>query len=412
MSKPEAETNLEFHQRPHNLSPAVLDSTNFEQSFANALYMAASRADRSRHCELHSASSEISARSASSVPTSRATSGSRAPWPKPATGSRRASTVSRGSKSPSSTIGPPLSASACTSQRSGPRACRPPSRLLLQQSRSAGSAGNTTVAPSARIPQRRACSRALRRFSLRSFSPRASPPSDSPARPRRTCSSARASHSQWLAPPTFFIATARCERIAIRSRIAATGDFWPLLAFGVFLGAAVLAKGPAAVLLAGGALGLWALATRQVARRIPPRASGGDRRMSAWSRSLGTRSVRLRNPDFLRVFILQHNFERYLTPMFQPSAAVLVFHPDRLSGAASVDRLALARRIRRTSALARKKLAQLRPAFSSPAGPSFPFCFSAFRSRNCRATFFRRFPPSRCFARSARPAPRTATRPF
>ncbi|MFZ1205602.1 MAG: hypothetical protein WAN97_14910, partial [Candidatus Acidiferrales bacterium] len=25
MSKPEAETNLEFHQRPHNLSPAVLD---------------------------------------------------------------------------------------------------------------------------------------------------------------------------------------------------------------------------------------------------------------------------------------------------------------------------------------------------------------------------------------------------
>src|ERR1700719_1128340 len=33
--------------------------------------------------------------------------------------------------------------------------------------------------------------------------------------------------------------------------------------FGVFLGLAVLAKGPAAVILAGGAIGLWAIATTQ-----------------------------------------------------------------------------------------------------------------------------------------------------
>jgi 4-amino-4-deoxy-L-arabinose transferase-like glycosyltransferase len=64
-----------------------------------------------------------------------------------------------------------------------------------------------------------------------------------------------------------------------------------LASFGVFLGLAVLAKGPAALILAGGAFCLVAL---------------------PWYILCAAR-----NPDFIRVFIFQHNFERYLTPVFQ-----------------------------------------------------------------------------------------------
>ncbi|MGA9939703.1 MAG: glycosyltransferase family 39 protein [Candidatus Acidiferrales bacterium] len=106
----------------------------------------------------------------------------------------------------------------------------------------------------------------------------------------------------------------------------ATGDFWPLLAFGVFLGAAVLAKGPAGVLLAGGSLGLWALATRKwraVFRLAHPVAIVACLVVAIPWYAL----CALRNPDFLRVFILQHNFERYLTPMFRHQQPFWFFIP-------------------------------------------------------------------------------------
>lgn len=97
---------------------------------------------------------------------------------------------------------------------------------------------------------------------------------------------------------------------ANRTRAAA-----PFLLFGAFMGFGVLAKGPAAIILAGGAVLLWAVATR---------------RWSAAFRLLHPFAIAVfcvvalpwyvlcavRNPAFLRVFILQHNFERYLTPMF------------------------------------------------------------------------------------------------
>jgi len=86
--------------------------------------------------------------------------------------------------------------------------------------------------------------------------------------------------------------------------------------FGVFLGLAVLAKGPAAVILAGGALGLWALATSQwrpAIRLVHPIAIGSFCIVALpWYVMCAAR-----NPDFIRVFIFQHNFERYLTPVFQ-----------------------------------------------------------------------------------------------
>ncbi len=88
------------------------------------------------------------------------------------------------------------------------------------------------------------------------------------------------------------------------------------IAFGFFLGAAVLAKGPAAVILAGGATLAWAALSHQWTapfRFLHPAV-------------IATFCVTalpwyvlcaLRNPDFLRIFIWQHNFERYTTPVFE-----------------------------------------------------------------------------------------------
>ncbi len=87
-------------------------------------------------------------------------------------------------------------------------------------------------------------------------------------------------------------------------------------AFGFFLGAAVLAKGPAAVILAGGAVLLWGGLSRQwIApfRFLHPLAIGVFCATALPWYVL----CALRNPDFLTVFIWQHNFQRYLTPVFE-----------------------------------------------------------------------------------------------
>ena len=88
------------------------------------------------------------------------------------------------------------------------------------------------------------------------------------------------------------------------------------VAFGFFLGAAVLAKGPAAVILAGGATLLWAALSRQW--RAPFRFLHPLVIAVFCATALPWYVLcALRNPDFLRVFIWQHNFERYLTPVFE-----------------------------------------------------------------------------------------------
>lgn len=102
-----------------------------------------------------------------------------------------------------------------------------------------------------------------------------------------------------------------------------------LALFGAFLGLGVLAKGPAAVILAAGAIGIWALATRnwRAAFRL--------------AHPIGIAAFALvalpwyvicaqRNPDFVRVFIFQHNFERYLTPVFQHKQPFWFFVPITL----------------------------------------------------------------------------------
>jgi 4-amino-4-deoxy-L-arabinose transferase-like glycosyltransferase len=89
-----------------------------------------------------------------------------------------------------------------------------------------------------------------------------------------------------------------------------------LLLFGFFLGLAVLAKGPAALILSGGAIFFWALFTkrwRDAFRLFHPTALVSFCLTALPWYILCAR----RNPDFLRIFIIEHNFKRYLTPEFQ-----------------------------------------------------------------------------------------------
>jgi len=89
----------------------------------------------------------------------------------------------------------------------------------------------------------------------------------------------------------------------------------PLL-FGFFLGLAVLAKGPAAIILCGGAIFFWALFTkrwRDAFRLLHPIAIASFCLTALPWYILCAR----RNPDFFRIFIIEHNFKRYVTPEFQ-----------------------------------------------------------------------------------------------
>jgi 4-amino-4-deoxy-L-arabinose transferase-like glycosyltransferase len=89
-----------------------------------------------------------------------------------------------------------------------------------------------------------------------------------------------------------------------------------LLFFGLFLGLAVLAKGPAAIILSGSAVLLWAAFTRRWRDAIrclhPVAVASFCLTALPWYILCS-----LRNPDFFRVFIIEHNFKRFLTPEFQ-----------------------------------------------------------------------------------------------
>src|SRR5205807_3306049 len=92
---------------------------------------------------------------------------------------------------------------------------------------------------------------------------------------------------------------------------------WPaLILFGFFLGLAVLAKGPAGVILIAGAVFFWAIFTkrwRDAFRLLHPAAIAAFCITALPWYILCAR----RNPDFFRVFIIEHNFKRFLTPEFQ-----------------------------------------------------------------------------------------------
>lgn len=90
---------------------------------------------------------------------------------------------------------------------------------------------------------------------------------------------------------------------------------WFRAGFGFFLGAATLAKGPAAVVLAGGSIALWAACSKNWKRSFrfahPLSVLIFLITVGPWYFLCARR-----NPDFLNIFIFQHNFARFLTPVF------------------------------------------------------------------------------------------------
>jgi 4-amino-4-deoxy-L-arabinose transferase-like glycosyltransferase len=101
----------------------------------------------------------------------------------------------------------------------------------------------------------------------------------------------------------------------LQKKVLASKLLLPAL-FGFFLGLAVLAKGPAAIILCGGTFFWWVLLTkhwREAFRLLHPVAIA-----TFFVTALPWYIVcARRNPDFLRIFIVEHNFKRYLTSEFQ-----------------------------------------------------------------------------------------------
>jgi 4-amino-4-deoxy-L-arabinose transferase-like glycosyltransferase len=122
-----------------------------------------------------------------------------------------------------------------------------------------------------------------------------------------TCAIVSAAAALELVKP---IAPAEPRRKQILTRY-----LYPFL-FGFFLGAAALAKGPAAIILAGGAILLFAIFTKRwldILRLLHPVSLASFLLTALPWYILCAR----RNPEFFRVFIVEHNFNRYLTPEFQ-----------------------------------------------------------------------------------------------
>jgi 4-amino-4-deoxy-L-arabinose transferase-like glycosyltransferase len=99
-----------------------------------------------------------------------------------------------------------------------------------------------------------------------------------------------------------------------------------LLLFGAWLGVAALAKGPAAVVLVAGSVGLWALATwkwRRAFQLAHPIALLSFCVVALPWYVLCAR----RSPGFIRAFFLLHNVQRYTTDVFQHRQPFWFFGP-------------------------------------------------------------------------------------
>jgi 4-amino-4-deoxy-L-arabinose transferase-like glycosyltransferase len=96
--------------------------------------------------------------------------------------------------------------------------------------------------------------------------------------------------------------------------------------FGVFLGLATLAKGPAAIILSGGAVLLWAAFTKRWpdALRCLNRVAIAGFCLTALPWYI---LCTYRNPDFFRVFIIEQNFNRFITPQFQHIQPIWYYVP-------------------------------------------------------------------------------------
>jgi 4-amino-4-deoxy-L-arabinose transferase-like glycosyltransferase len=164
-----------------------------------------------------------------------------------------------------------------------------------------------------------------------------------------------------------------------------------LVLFGAFLGLAVLAKGPAGVLLAGGAIGLWALTTKQwraALRLAHPLAIGAFCLMALPWYFL----CALRNPDFLHIFIFQHNFQRYLTPVFQHVQPFWFFLPVTIAALLPWPVLLLPA-AREGLRLLREKSWTTSPGFFFACWAFFPILFFSFSQSKLPSYILPAVPP-------------------
>jgi 4-amino-4-deoxy-L-arabinose transferase-like glycosyltransferase len=105
------------------------------------------------------------------------------------------------------------------------------------------------------------------------------------------------------------------------------------IAFGIALGLAVLAKGPAGVVLAGASIAIGAVGSSRVWQVL--RLAGPWSLVSFALVALPWYVLcALRNPDFIQVFFISHNVERFLTPVFQHQQAFWYFGPVLILGLA------------------------------------------------------------------------------
>ena len=105
------------------------------------------------------------------------------------------------------------------------------------------------------------------------------------------------------------------------------------VAFGAALGLAVLAKGPAGILLTVGSLAFWGVASRRMSRLT------ALARPLVWL-SFGVVALpwyvisAIRTPEFVDVFLISHNLGRFLTPVFRHEQPFWFFGPILVLGLA------------------------------------------------------------------------------
>ena len=105
------------------------------------------------------------------------------------------------------------------------------------------------------------------------------------------------------------------------------------VAFGAALGLAVLAKGPAGILLTVGGLAFWGVASHRMSRLT------ALARPLVWV-SFGVVALpwyvisAIRTPEFVDVFLISHNLGRFLTPVFRHEQPFWFFGPILVLGLA------------------------------------------------------------------------------
>ncbi len=142
---------------------------------------------------------------------------------------------------------------------------------------------------------------------------------------------ARAATTDMLFSATLALAMVTATPLVLERRPHAMAA-WQV-GFGIALGLAVLAKGPAGVVLAGAGILLGAVCSRRLGHVL--------RLAGPWS--IGSFALvglpwyvlcAMRNPEFVQVFFISHNVDRFLTPVFQHQQAFWYFGPVVVVGLA------------------------------------------------------------------------------